>query len=305
LFIKIINIDTLCLYINTWPSRLQRISMNKVLRNTLFSAALGSAFLMPAQAGVLTYQGVTFTSTWSDHVLTLEIDAAGRTGDWSTATGLAALGIKGIGAYTSVSVTATPKGAMSWTTSGAEMNASGCSASSKGAAGSRLCVSGQQIALADNMVFTFSFTGAKVTAADPHIKVEFVDAKGNKAGSLLSQTLLPSTSTGTSAGGGASIATIAATTMSDTGPSETTTPLSSATPSLGATSSAAADIMFTQSVPPASDLATSLTIDTPLQAGGGTPAAATPSGDVPEPESAALLLGGLALMGLVLRRRKS
>jgi hypothetical protein len=288
--------------------------MNKVLRNLLFSAALGSAFLMPARAGVLTYQGVTFTSTWSGNVLTLEIDAAGRTGDWNAATGLAALGIKGIGTYTSVSVTATPKGATSWTTSGAEMNASGCAGSSKGAAGSRLCVSGQQIALADNMVFTFSFTGAKVTAADPHIKVEFVDAKGNKTGSLLSQTLLPSASAGSSTSSPAStatasttttvpsIATIAATALSDSAPSETTTPLSSATPSLGATASAAADIMLAQSVPPVSELAPTLTIATPLQAGAGT--AATPAGDVPEPESAALLLGGLALMGLVLRRRK-
>jgi hypothetical protein len=287
--------------------------MNKILRNALFSAVLGSAFLMPAQAGVLTYQGVTFTSTWSDNVLTLEIDAAGRTGDWSTATGLAALGIKGIGAYTGVSVTATPKGATSWTASGAEMNASGCSGSSKGAAGSRLCVSGQQIALADNMVFTFTFTGAKVSAADPHIKVEFVDAKGNKTGSLLSQTLLPSTSTSTAASSTSSsastatavpsIATSAAIALSDTGTSETATSMSSTTPSLGVTANAAADIMLAQAVPPASELATTLTIATPLQAGDGTAATATQAADVPEPESAALLLGGLALMGLVLRRR--
>jgi hypothetical protein len=291
--------------------------MNKILRNALFSAVLGSAFLMPAQAGVLTYQGVTFTSTWSDNVLTLEIDAAGRTGDWSTATGLAALGIKGIGTYTSVSVTATPKGATSWTTSGAEMNASGCAGANRGAAGSRLCVSGQQIALADNMVFTFTFTGAKVTTADPHIKVEFVDAKGTKTGSLLSQTLLPSTSTSTNAGTSAgtstsasastasvpSIATSAAIALSDTGTSETATPMSSTTPSLGVTANAAADIMLASSIPPASELATTLTSATPLQAGDATAATTTLAADVPEPESAALLLGGLALMGLVVHRR--
>jgi hypothetical protein len=52
-----------------------------------------------------------------------------------------------------------------------------------------MCFYGQQIALADDMVFKFTFDGAGVTAAEPHVKVEFVDARGNKVGSLLSQTL--------------------------------------------------------------------------------------------------------------------
>jgi hypothetical protein len=156
---------------------------------TIALAALLGTTAMTAQAGVLTQDGVTFASAWSGNVLTLEIDAAGRTGGWSGATGLAALAIKGVGSYTSVAVNAAPGGTDDWNLSGAELKASGCSATTSGAAGSRMCFYGQQIALADDMVFKFTFDGAGVTAAEPHVKVEFVDARGNKVGSLLSQTL--------------------------------------------------------------------------------------------------------------------
>jgi hypothetical protein len=52
-----------------------------------------------------TNQGVTVNSSWSGNVLTLQIDAAKPTGDWSKGNGLAALEIDGIGNYNSVSVT--------------------------------------------------------------------------------------------------------------------------------------------------------------------------------------------------------
>jgi hypothetical protein len=156
---------------------------------TIALAALLGTTALTAQAGVLTQDGVTFSSAWSGNVLTLEIDAAGRSGGWSGATGLAALGIKGVGSYTGVAVNAAPGGTDDWNLSGAELKASGCSAATSGAAGSRMCFYGQQIALADDMVFQFTFDGAGVTTAEPHVKVEFVDSLGNKVGSLLSQTL--------------------------------------------------------------------------------------------------------------------
>jgi hypothetical protein len=162
--------------------------MNSILRNAL-PAALVCAAMAPAHAGLLTYQGVTFNSTWAGKVLTLEIDAAGRRDAWAGASGLAALELDGIGSYTSVSVSGAPAGAGGWTTSSSELNAKGCSGRTNGQAGSRLCFYGRQVALADDMVFSFTFNGNAVRPVDPHVKVAFVDSKGRKVGSLLSQTL--------------------------------------------------------------------------------------------------------------------
>jgi len=159
-------------------------------------AGLVGAAMAPAHAGLLTYQGVTFNSSWAGNVFTLEIDAASRKDAWARATGLAALELDGIGNYTSVSVSGAPGGASGWTTSGAALNANGCSGGAKGQAGSRLCFSGQQIALADDMVFSFTFNGSAVRPVDPRLKVEFVDSTGKKVGGLLSQTLTASADPG-------------------------------------------------------------------------------------------------------------
>jgi hypothetical protein len=171
---------------------------------TAFPASLVCAAMTPAHAGLLTYQGVTFNSSWAGNVLTLEIDAAGRKDAWAGATGLAALELDGIGSYTSVSVAGMPNGAAGWTTSGSELNAQGCSGRTNGQAGSRLCFYGQQIALADDMVFSFTFNGNAVRPVEPHLKVAFVDSKGKNVGGLLSQTLPASPGTGSQSGNGGS-----------------------------------------------------------------------------------------------------
>ena len=246
------------------------------LRLTALAALLG-ATTMTAHAGVLTLDGVTFSSNWSGNVLTLEIDAAKHSGGWSGATGLAALAIKGVGTYSSVSASGGPGGTDAWKLSASELKASGCSGTSNGAAGSRMCFYGQQIALTDDMVFKFTFDGASVATNEPHVKVEFVDAGGNKVGSLLSQVLPAST---------------------------TTTPTQGDTKTPGDTLDVALDDEDTTpaGLPPQNDLPSTLPVkgDDATQSLAGNAAGAA---NVPEPDSIALLLGGLGLMGLVLRRR--
>nr|WP_156133734.1 PEP-CTERM sorting domain-containing protein [Massilia sp. JS1662] len=284
------------------------------LRMTALAALLG-ATTMTAQAGVLNLDGVTFTSSWSGNVLTLEIDAAKHSGGWSGATGLAALAIKGVGTYSSVSVSGGPGGTDAWKLSTSELKASGCSGSSNGAAGSRMCFYGQQIALADDMVFKFTFAGANVATNEPHVKVEFVNAQGTKVGSLLSQVLPASTATTTPST--PSTPTTPVTPVVPVPPVTPVVPVIPDTPttSTGTQTNAPADTKtptgtldvaspsgMPAGLPPQEDLPSTL----PVKSGDvvQTPAGNTgASANVPEPESIALLLGGLGLMGLVLRRR--
>lgn len=158
-------------------------------RNSLIAGLVVAGFsASTASAGTLTYQGVTFTSSWSGNVLTLEIDAAHPTGDWLTATTLGALQLKDIGTFDSVSLTSAPAGAMNWTLSSNELSANGCDGGSH--VGMSLCYSGAHVALTDDMVFQFAFNGNNTNFTSPHLKVEmFNGASGDKVGSLLSENI--------------------------------------------------------------------------------------------------------------------
>jgi hypothetical protein len=310
------------------------------LRLTILAALLGATTLT-AHAGILTLDGVTFTSSWSGNVLTLEIDAAKRSGGWSGATGLAALAIKEVGTYSSVGVSSAPGGTNAWKLSTSELKASGCSGTTNGAAGSRMCFSGQQIALADDMVFKFTFNGTSVATNEPHVKVEFVDAKGNKVGSLLSQTLPASKPTPAPAPATPSTPTAPVTPTTPVAPVIPVIPVTPIVPvvpatpatSTGTQTNTTADTTTPVSTPSKPDTKTppgtlDIALGNEIATPSGTPAALPPQEDlpstlpvkgpdivqtpagnaaapahVPEPESIALLLGGLGLMGLVLRRR--
>jgi hypothetical protein len=247
--------------------------------------ALGmAAGIGSAQAGVLTYQDVVFTTNWSNNVLTLEIDAANRSGNWSSATMLSALSLKEIGSFNSVTVTAAPKGVSTWTLGSRELNARGCSG---GTGGTRtrtaLCLTGAPIALTDNMVFTFAFTGGTLDLDEPHLKVNFVDASTNKVGDLLSQTIK---------------ATPVVVTPVPT-PVVTPTPVTPVpvTP----TEPVLLPATGNTTVPKTDDTGTPTTIPLPPVV---EPVVQQPTAtEVPEPQTIALLLGGLALMGAVLRKR--
>jgi hypothetical protein len=162
--------------------------VNTTIRKTLLSLLLAAGAVASAQAGTLEYQGVTFTSSWTDNVLTLEIDAAHRTGDWSSATTIGALQLKDLGRFDSVSLTSAPGGAANWTLSSSELNANGCGGGAH--VGASLCFSGNHVALSDDMVFKFTFNGSATDFSSPHLKVNFFDGDGGrKVGSLLSQNI--------------------------------------------------------------------------------------------------------------------
>jgi hypothetical protein len=162
--------------------------MKTTLRNAALAAVLAAGFAASASAGTLTFQGVTFTSTWSGNVLTLEIDAAHPSGDWATATTLGALQIKDIGSFDSVAMTSAPGAAIGWTLSSNELDADGCSGGAH--VGRSLCYSGTHVALADDMVFQFTFNGGSTDFTSPNLKVNFFVGDGTeKVGSLLSQNI--------------------------------------------------------------------------------------------------------------------
>jgi hypothetical protein len=164
--------------------------LKNTLRNAAVSVILAAASAAPAGAGTLTYQGVTFTSSWSGNVLTLEIDAAHPTGDWAGATTMGALQLKDIGAFSDVSLSAAPGLASDWALSSNELNANGCGGGAHPGMG--LCYSGAHVALTDDMVFQFTFDGGAQRLDAPALKVNFFNGDSDrKVGSLLSQTISP------------------------------------------------------------------------------------------------------------------
>lgn len=159
-------------------------SIKKALSMCAIAAAgLGMSSLAQAQ---LTFQGVTFTPSYSGNVLTIEIDAANPTGDWADATGIVALQVKDVGTWTTVSFSG-PGAAAGWTVLPNELNATGCDGGDTGI--QRACASGSVEPLTDDMIFTYTFTGGTQDFSNPHIKVLFVDDEGNKIGSLLSENV--------------------------------------------------------------------------------------------------------------------
>ncbi|GAB3458362.1 hypothetical protein GCM10027321_13950 [Massilia terrae] len=152
------------------------------------TALLSAGLATSAGAGTLTFQGVTFTSSVSGNILTIEIDAVHPTGDWVTATTIGALQIKDIGNFDAVSLTAAPGAAIGWTLSPHELNANGC----EGGAHSKqsVCYYGTHVVLTDKMIFQYAFTGANTNFTSPDLKVNFfVGDNTSKIGSLLSMTL--------------------------------------------------------------------------------------------------------------------
>ncbi|MBA5689420.1 PEP-CTERM sorting domain-containing protein [Rugamonas apoptosis] len=175
---------------------MHKMIFQKTAGSLLLAAGLIAAPLS-AHAS-LTFQGVTFTFTQSAaNVLTLEIDAAGRTGDWATATNIGLIQVKDIGSFTTAALSGeagppNTTAASLWTFSPNELNANGCDGGSSGA--QRACFfapdTSKRIGLADDMIFHFTYTGGTQNFSDPHLKLGFYNGNGeDKVGSLLSMNI--------------------------------------------------------------------------------------------------------------------
>lgn len=162
--------------------------MTKSINRAIAAGAIAAATLgfSSAANAQITYQGVTFTPSYSGNVLTIELDAADPTGDWSDAVGIIALQVKDIGTWTSVDFSG-PDAAATWSVSPNELSAIGCDGGSGG--NQRACAIGAEVALTDDMLFTYTFTGGTQDFTYPQIKVIFVDEFGVKTGSLLSMNV--------------------------------------------------------------------------------------------------------------------
>jgi hypothetical protein len=158
---------------------------------TVLSAMVLSMVLTPAAwANSLTFQGVTFGINPVDsNTFAFSItNALNATGDWAPATSLANFSFKNIGTVSNLTLP-------TWSTSGLELNANGCTGGGSGG----FCFSkSPALPLTNSLNFHIDYTGTLDLTA-PHLKVRFLDAAGAKQGSLLSQTVpasvpLPGTS---------------------------------------------------------------------------------------------------------------
>lgn len=169
--------------------------MTSMLRKTLGSVALMLVGLIPltAAAGLLTFQGATFSSSWAGDTLNLKIDAnpSDLTGNWRNAIKIDSIAINDVGNIsTAADISLAGPGSFGGIVDGWGLNANGCQDLTGGV--NHPCWTGDAD-LTDNMWFNFTFGADLANFTDtPHLKVRFLDADDQKAGSLLSMNLGPS-----------------------------------------------------------------------------------------------------------------
>lgn len=166
---------------------------------TLASRIIASLVLLVSSQGfagvIVDWEGtgVDFYSSWLDATtLRIEIDAGNPVGGWSRAVSIDSIAINAPDAWSWSApgdILLSGPGSFGGAVTGSGLSASGCGGLAPGS--NHPCWSGLAT-LADNMYFDFSFADAALISDytdSPHLKVRFIDAKGGKVGSLLSQDL--------------------------------------------------------------------------------------------------------------------
>jgi hypothetical protein len=148
-------------------------------------AAATMAFVTPANANTLTFQGVTFETLASGSTLQLTITNAlsGGTGNWANVNYLKAFEIKGIGDVSGATLAG-------WTTNVNNGLASAAGCTTGGTPGACFYTS-TAFALTDLMTFSIDFAGTNLNFDAPHLKVQFLTGQydSKATGDLLSQTI--------------------------------------------------------------------------------------------------------------------
>ena len=161
------------------------------------SAALVLSLFMSAHAAVIDWEGtgVDFYASWLDeNTLRIEIDAGDLdpTGGWAEAVSIDSIAINGdwnwdsLGDITLATSDFSPDPGFNSVMDGSGLNAHGCQDMVLG--GNHQCWEGLA-SLTDDMLFDFTFSGDAAFLIDPHLMVRFLDAEGEKEGSLLSTTV--------------------------------------------------------------------------------------------------------------------
>ena len=143
------------------------------------------AFVTPATANMLEWQGVTFQTLASGNTLTLNITNAltGATGNWADVGFLKGFEIKGIGDVTGATLAG-------WTTSIDNGLSSHAGCTTGGTPGACF-YQATAVPLTDSMSFKIDFVGTNLNFDAPHLKVQFLTGQFDtqKTGDLLSQTI--------------------------------------------------------------------------------------------------------------------
>lgn len=158
--------------------------MYSTVRRAALSLLL-AAGATSASAGVIYENGVTFTSSYTGNVLTVEVDAKGRTDGWENAFYLDGFSIKTPGEFSTVTMTTSAKDGKWTMLAGSELTGNGCNSNGEGKDDS-VCLTGASVLLGDDMIFKFTFDG-QVNLGTPHLKVMMLKANGKKSDTLLSK----------------------------------------------------------------------------------------------------------------------
>lgn len=159
--------------------------MKKFLLSALVALAAVGAQASPTFTTTEQGVGFTFNQTDNDSFTLRIVGAVDATGDWGPATHLNAVSFKNLG-FDPTGGVGNPG---NFGFSPLELNANGCSGGDSGGA---CFTAASPYSLTNDMLFTFDLTGGVLDMGqfDPvHLKIQFLNAAGNKQGTLLSRDL--------------------------------------------------------------------------------------------------------------------